>query len=121
MKKRCSKNRDSKLTLCLIAVIVTSIIIFISINALSLLEESMKQDLRQTQAGCSEYVVKSKDGNLFEFDGNIEAESLPIISLRGKIASGSDYLGCNIWGVDYNKFLYVFGDTYKKIWRCRIS
>ena len=114
MKKRCSKNRDSKLTLCLIAVIVTSIIIFISINALSLLEESMKQDLRQTQAGCSEYVVKSKDGNLFEFDGNIEAESLPIISLRGKIASGSDYLGCNIWGVDYNKFLYVFGDTYKK-------
>lgn len=114
MKKKFVRNKDSKLRLCLIAIIVTSIVIFISINALSLLEESMKQDLRKTQSGCSDYIVKSKDEGLFEFDGIEGADNLPVISLRGKLSSGSNYLGCNIWGVDYSRFLYVFGDTYNE-------
>lgn len=114
MKQKCYKNKDSKLKLCLIAVIVTSIVIFISINALPLLEESMKQDLRKVQTGCSDYIVTSKDEGLFEFNGIDNADGLPVIFLRGKLSNESNYLGCNIWGVDYNNFLYVFGDTYNE-------
>lgn len=114
VKKVNVGNKDSKLRLCLIAVIVTSIVIFISINALSLLEESMKQDLRKTQSGCSDYIVKSMNEDLFEFDGIENADALPVISLRGKLTSGSSYIGCNVWGVDYSGFLKVFGDTYNE-------
>ena len=59
------KKKDVKLILYLITVIVTAATIFISINSLILLEESMKQDLRQTTVGNADLILQHKDSELF--------------------------------------------------------
>ncbi len=108
------RKKDVKLLLCLITVIVTAVIIFVSINSLVLLEESMKQDLRQTTVGNADLVLQHKNNELFEMTEVNNANMLAIMALKGKVLSEEENAWCTIWGVGYEKFLEVFGSSFNK-------
>ncbi|BCJ93196.1 ABC transporter permease [Anaerocolumna cellulosilytica] len=109
INKRNSK--EHKLFLCLMTVIVTSLTLFTAFNALPLLEESIKQDLRQTTVGEADYVVTPKESALFEVPTIENGKSLNILALEGGITK-ERYAKVFIWELDYSKFLEVFGNTY---------
>ncbi len=108
------KKKDVKLILYLITVIVTAATIFISINSLILLEESMKQDLRQTTVGNADLILQHKDSELFGLSEIENANTLANLALKGKLLSEGEDAWCNIWGVDYPKFKEVFGNPFNK-------
>ena len=112
LKKKGSR-KDGKLLLCYITVIITCVTIFASINALPILEESLRQDLRQTTVGEAKYVVTHEKNGLFKEQEISNIDSLGILALDGKI-SATIKKRINIWALDYAKFLEVFGNTYKE-------
>jgi ABC-type lipoprotein release transport system permease subunit len=92
-------------------VIVTSLTLFTAFNALPLLEESIKQDLRQTTVGEADYVVTPKENTLFEAPAVENGKSLSILALDGSIVEDRN-TKVFVWGLNYSKFLEVFGNTY---------
>lgn len=104
-------KKEHKLILCFFTIVITSITLFLAINALPLLEESIKQDLRQTTVGKSEYIVTHKQNELFQLDLSNDAEILDVLALNGKVVSNKN-IRVSVWGVIYDEFLDLFGDTY---------
>lgn len=108
------KNRrvkEYKLLLCIITVAITSLTIFTALNALPLLEESLKQDLRQTTVGEADYIITHFDNELFEVFEADQAKKFDVLALNGSIV-GKKNAKVTVWGADYDIFLEVFGDTY---------
>lgn len=104
---------DNKLILCVVTLVITTLTIFVALNALPLLEESLKLDLRKTTVGESEYTVTHKDNELFQGLSNEGFEKLDILALDGTIEGEKD-ANINIWGANYNDFKKVFGNTYQE-------
>lgn len=105
------KKGERKLTICMIVVAIMSLTFFISLNALGLLEFSLAQDLRQSTVGESDIILKHKDSELFTLEEIPNGKVLDVLALRGQL-TGDKSVHTYIWGVHYNEFLEVFGETY---------
>ena len=105
------RAKDYKLLLCRITVVVTSLTLFTALNALPLLEESLKQDLRQTTVGEANYIVTHSANELFNKFAVDKGKKLDVLSLNASIA-GQKNTKINVWGTEYSTFLEVFGNTY---------
>lgn len=107
------KKIDQKIKLCFLIALVSALTLCISLNALNILEASLRQDLRQTTVGESEYILTQKNKELFEtFPSKKGYKVAAAVDLEGKIEQSGKKRKIQITGMHYGDFKRIFGNTY---------
>lgn len=109
------KKIDTKIKLCFLIALVSALTLCVALNALPILEESLRQDLRQSTVGKAEYILSKKEKGLFKtFPSTKNYKVAGALDLGGQIKKGDKKRKIDVTGMHYPEFKTIFGDPYRE-------